>query len=56
MDCSDIILNIFVLHAISIRFGSNSVKLVWKVKNTIKSKYIINFFSILTTLKEKTQN
>ena len=47
----------FALHATAIKLGPNDVKLqVWKVENTLKSKYIINFFSILTTSNGKTQN
>jgi len=34
-----------VLHATVVSLGSNAVKLqVWKVENTLKSKYVINFF------------
>ena len=33
------------LHATAVSLGSNAVKLqVWKVENTLKSKYVINFF------------
>ena len=36
------------LHATTISLGSNAVKLkVWKVKNTLKSKYVIIFFEHL---------
>ena len=46
-----------VLHATSVSLGSNAVKpQVWKDENALKFKYVINFFSILTTSNEKTQN
>ena len=49
--------NSFILYATSVRFSFNDVKpWLWKVKNTLKSKYVINFFGILMTLDEKTQN
>ena len=45
------------LNATAVSLDSNVVKLqVWKVENTLKSKYVINFLSILTTSNEKTQN
>ena len=32
-------------YAIAVSLGSNAVKLqMWKDKNTLKSKYVINFF------------
>ena len=44
----------FALHATAVRLGSNGVKLqVWKVKNTFKSKYVINFFEHLNDFKWK---
>ena len=40
------------LYATAVSLGSNAVKLqVWKVKNTLKSKYVINFFEHLNDLK-----
>ena len=43
-----------VLHATSVSLGSNVVKLqVWKDKNILKSKYVINFFEHLNDFKWK---
>ena len=44
----------FALHATAVRLGPNGVKLqVWKVENTLKSKYVINFFEHLNDFKWK---
>ena len=43
-----------VLHATSVSLGSNTVKLqVGKDENTLKSKYVINFFEHLNDFKWK---
>ena len=42
------------LHATAVSLDSNAVKLqVWKVKNTLKCKYVINFFEHLNDFKWK---
>ena len=42
------------LHATAVSLGSNAVKLqVWKVKNTLMSKYVINLFEHLNDFKWK---
>jgi hypothetical protein len=57
VDFSVIAPNFFAFHATTVVLDSNGVKVqVWKVENTLRSKYVINFFSILTTSNEKTQN
>jgi len=57
MDFSVTTLIFFALHTITIRLGSNSVKpQVWKDKNTLRSKYVINIFEHLNDFKWKTQN